>query len=191
MAKLDRLKRRKKNRQKKLRRAERGIERQTKLYNETKKKGHLKEANKWKRRKARHSKAITKLNKLIKKEKNRLERKRKNAWGGCQYIMEKYVLPVAKEWGIPVTSTKRWESFGNPSSDHFMLNRKAYATDFATTNNYNFGVAIGKALGVPYNGASSDYASFTTTIEGITIRVQIICGTHGTGPHTHVGLKRL
>ena len=138
----------------------------------------------------KHQKAINKLERLIEKEKARRPKSGTGAWGGSKSIIVNEVLPVAREWGIPVTSGKRWETFGNPSSDHFMLNRTAFAKDFATDSNYEFGVAIGKALGIGYTGSGSDYASFYIERAGKTFRVQIICGTHGTGPHTHVGIRR-
>lgn len=110
-------------------------------------------------------------------------------WGGCEDILRREVLPVAAKWGIAPTSGKRSETYGNPDSDHYTGNVWASARDFATANNYAFGEAIGDALGVPYNGYGSDYQSFYIRRAGRTFRVQIICQTHGTGPHTHVGLR--
>lgn len=170
---------------KKLARRKKSRDRQTRLWEETKEAGHGKAAK-------RHARAVRKLKRLIEKAKERLSRQTgRGPWAGTQSIIEREVIPVGNEWGIPVTSTKRSETYGNPSSDHWIGNRGAYAADFATDSNYEFGRAIGKALGVPYSGVGDDYREFFITRSGFQFRVQIICQTHGTGPHTHVGIRRV
>ena len=101
------------------------------------------------------------------------------------------MIPVGKRWGIPVTSRKRSQTYGNPDSDHYIGNELAYAVDFATDSNYAFGMAIGRALGVPYNGIESDYQNFYINRAGYQFRVQVICSTHGSGPHCHCGIRRV
>lgn len=172
---------------KKRRRRKKGRKRQLRLFRRTGKRGHKKLA-------AKHGRAMRKLTALIKKAVERLKRKPESgtgAWGGSKSIVVNEVMPVARAWGISPTSGKRRETFGNPGSDHFVLNLTAFAKDFATDSNYAFGIAIGKALGIAYRGAEDDYRNFYITRAGKTFRVQIICGTHGTGPHTHVGIRRV
>lgn len=110
-------------------------------------------------------------------------------WGGSDDILRNEVVPVGEKAAIPVTSGKRTETFGNPGSDHHVSQIWASARDFGTANNYAFGVKVGDALGVDYRGAADDYKAFYISRAGRTFRVQIICGTHGTGPHTHVGIE--
>lgn len=168
----------------KLRKRMAARDKQARLWKKTKKAGHGKAAK-------RHTRAIKKLKKLLKKAINARPKSGEGPWGGCQSIIEREVIPVGKKWGIPVTSRKRSQTYGNPSSDHYIGNELAYAVDFATDSNYAFGMAIGRALGVPYNGIESDYQSFYINRSGHQFRVQIICQTHGTGPHTHCGIRRV
>jgi len=157
-----------------------------------------KQARKWRRTdKAGHGKlavaagkAVKKLERLIRKVLRRKPASGTGSWGGAKSIIVNEVLPVGKKWGIPVTSKKRWETYGNPGSDHYRGNKDAFAADFATDSNYAFGAALGKALGVSYSGPADDYRSFYIERAGRNFRVQVISGTHGTGPHTHVGVKR-
>lgn len=163
--------------------------RQVSLFKRTKKKGHQKEAAKLLKKADKDRKAINKLDRLIEKEEKRRPESGTGAWSGSKSIVQNEVMPVARRWGIGTTSAKRWATFGNPGSDHWMGNRTSYAKDFATSSNYSFGVAIGDALGVPYNGSQDDYRAFYIIRAGKSFRVQIICGTHGTGPHTHIGIR--
>ena len=131
---------------------------------------------------ARAKKAIARLNKLIEAVQRIL------AWGGSKWIIAREVRPVVKKHGIRRTSGKRSETFGNPSSDHFIGNRLAYAEDYATDSNHALADEIGRNLGI---GNITDYAEYYIKRWGFTYRVQIIAGTHGTGPHLHVGVKRV
>lgn len=169
----------------KLARRKKSRDRQARLWRKTKKAGHGKAAK-------RHTKAIRKLRRLIERAKARIRKSSgRGPWAGTQSIVEQEIIPVGREWGIPVTSTKRSETYGNPSSDHWIGNRGAYAVDFATDSNFAFGRAIGEKLGIPYSGSADDYRDFFITRAGNRFRVQIICQTHGTGPHTHVGVRRI
>jgi hypothetical protein len=87
-----------------------------------------------------------------------------------------------------ITSRKRWETFGNPSSDHYMRNLFADAVDFATVENHGLKNEIARRLGGPHQ--VDDYENFFIHRKGKRFRVQIIAGTHGTGPHLHVGVSR-
>lgn len=109
------------------------------------------------------------------------------AWGGSQSVIEEIVFPVVPD-SIPLTSTKRTETYGNPTSDHHVSQTTAYAADFGTANNYGLADEIGKALGI---GPVDDYALYYRSFGGHTFRIQIIAGTHGTGPHLHVGVRRV
>lgn len=107
-------------------------------------------------------------------------------WGGAQSIFDNEVRPVLKRNGVPITSTKRQETYGNPDSDHHVSQRDAYAGDGATANNHALADRIGYALGI---GPVTDYTNYYIKRNGRTYRVQIIAGTHGTGPHIHIGIR--
>lgn len=110
------------------------------------------------------------------------------AWGGCRYIIDEIVIPELVEDHVAVTSRKRTETFGNPTSDHHVSQVLADAVDGAIANAHTLADEIGGELGV---GDVDDYVHEEFTIEGHRFRVQIIAGTHGTGPHIHVGLRYL
>lgn len=111
------------------------------------------------------------------------------AWGGCRGVTNEVIRFVAQDSpGIPVTSRKRVALFGNPGSDHHVSQLRADAVDFGTANNYGLGVRIAHHLGGSW---SRDYESFEIRYDGRRYRVQIIAGTHGTGPHLHVGVRRV
>lgn len=168
----------------KLARRKKARKRQAKLWRRTKKAGHGKSAK-------AHTRAIKKLKRLIRKAVNAKPKSGEGPWGGCKSIIDNEVIPVGRRWKIPVTSKKRSQTYGNPDSDHYIGNELAYAVDFATDSNYAFGMAIGRSLGIPYNGKQDDYKSFYINRAGHQYRVQVICSTHGTGPHTHLGLRRV
>jgi hypothetical protein len=109
-------------------------------------------------------------------------------WGGGKRIIQEEVWPIVRAAGIRPTSGKRRETYGNPSSDHYYKNVWAFAKDYATASNYALAQRIRKRLDL---GIHSDYAEFYISRYGHSYRVQIIAGTHGTGPHLHVGIKRV
>lgn len=106
-------------------------------------------------------------------------------WGGCRGVTNEVIAVVNGR--VPITSRKRWATFGNPGSDHHMSQRNADAVDFGTAENYDLAREIVSKLGGSWSG---DYDSFVITRKGKNFRVQIIAGTHGTGPHLHVGVRR-
>lgn len=113
-------------------------------------------------------------------------------WGGSRLIYRREVWPIIRDAGIATTSGKRRETFGNPGSDHYFLNLLAYAKDHATANNFALANKIKRRLlRDPDAPANVDYSSFYIRRYGHRYRVQIIAGTHGTGPHLHVGIRRV
>lgn len=106
------------------------------------------------------------------------------SWGGCRTVTNEVIRIVGGR--APVTSRKRWELYGNPDSDHYMGNKTADAVDFGISTAYSLGREIGQRLGGAW---SYDYQSFYVVRNGRRYRVQIIAGTHGTGPHLHVGVR--
>jgi hypothetical protein len=110
------------------------------------------------------------------------------SWGGSRDVADRFVLPVFEKHGIPVTSTKRTETYGNPTSDHHVSQLLAYAVDGGIAEAHGVADEIGEELGV---GTVTDYATENFTVDGVRFRVQIIAATHGTGPHLHVGIRRV
>jgi hypothetical protein len=113
-----------------------------------------------------------------------------NKYGGSRAVTNEIIRIVGGR--ASVTSRKRpaWHplSISNPSSDHSGLNRLADAVDFGTANNYSLAREIARRLGGWWSG---DYDAFVISRSGNKYRVQIIAGTHGTGPHLHVGVRRI
>jgi hypothetical protein len=139
---------------------------------------------------------IRSLNKKLRRRKKRQAAARKRLgngpWAGCESWFEAILNDVARKHGIPITSAKRWATYGNPGSDHYMGNTDAFAQDYATANNRAFAQALKDALR-PYGarGPVVDYGSFYIRApDGDRFRVQIIYSTHGTGPHTHCGIAQ-
>jgi len=190
MTKLLRLEKKLNRRQKAYARASYARKKYLASFNHTKDRKYQKAAARQGRIMIKEKRAVKKLNGLIAEERRKRPKSGTGSWGGSKSIIQNEVMPVAKYFGIDPTSGKRRETYGNPSSDHFILNTTAFAKDFATDSNYKFGIAIGKSLGINYRGKEDDYKNFYIKRAGKTFRVQIICGTHGTGPHTHVGIRR-
>lgn len=110
-------------------------------------------------------------------------------WGGAEDIIRNEVVPVARAAGVGSTSGKRTATYGNPGSDHHVSQTLASARDFGTANNYALRNRIMRRLGV--TSAIRDYGSYYIKRGGHTFRVQPIAGTHGTGPHLHIGIRRI
>lgn len=114
---------------------------------------------------------------------------------GATAIIKYEVIPILHAAGVPVTSRKRWETFGNPSSDHWKGNKDADAVDGGTfVENDELGSAIVTAL-KQRKSTMTAFAEFTIdrshTGSAETYRVQVITEEHGTGPHIHIGVKRV
>lgn len=143
----------------------------------------------------------SKIRKHAKAALRRLNKQRKKLvadrfkFKGATAIIKYEVIPILHAAGVPVTSRKRWATFGNPSSDHWLGNRDADAVDGGTvSNNDELGSAIVTALKQRKSEMSS-FAEFEITRSHTgsaeTYRVQVITEEHGTGPHIHIGVKRV
>lgn len=128
------------------------------------------------------------------KQRRRLRRDR---WkmDGATAIIKYEVIPVYAAAGVAVTSRKRWNPFGNRSSDHFLGNRDADAADGATHADNN---QLGSEVATALKGRRTrmrGFVEFTITRKHTgseeTYRIQIITEEHGTGPHIHTGCKRI
>lgn len=112
-------------------------------------------------------------------------------WGGSRAVTDEVIRIVGNR--APVTSRKRAAndplSIKNPSSDHSGQNTLADAVDFGIAEAHALKNEISRRLGGPRQLA--DYGKFVALRNGHSYRVQIIAGTHGTGPHLHVGVKRV
>ena len=115
-------------------------------------------------------------------------------YGGCRYIIENEVIPVAKKYGVPVTSRKRPAnhplSISNPGSDHNEANTYADAVDLGTYNGQALAHAIAKALGIS-GFSTGNYNHYFIQRRGHTFRVQILWAVSGHFDHVHVGIKRV
>jgi hypothetical protein len=171
----------------KLARRKQARDRQGRLWRRTRKAGHGKAAK-------RHSVAVRKLRRLIKKAKARLRRQSgRGPWGGSKSIVDLEVIPVATKYGAPVTSLKRSAThpltIANPSSDHSALAKEAYAADFGTIDGAPIGHAVAAALGIRGWQAGS-YAGHYIERAGKIFRVQILWAVPGHYDHLHVGVRR-
>jgi hypothetical protein len=108
------------------------------------------------------------------------------AWGGSRGVTNEVIGIVNGR--AATTSRKRVATFGNPGSDHHVSQRSADAVDFAIAEAHWLKNEISRRLGGP--STLADYGSFYIRRKGKRFRVQIIAGTHGTGPHLHVGVRR-
>lgn len=160
---------------------------QYRLWEKTKKRGHLRAFR-------RHEKATKKLNRLIAREKARLAEKLRRAWGGSKEIVVKEARPVAERYGAPKTSSKRGAThpltIANPGSDHSVLARTSYAEDYGTYNGAPLANQIASALGI-FGYSTGNYNSYYIVRHGIRYRVQILWAVAGHFDHVHVGIRRL
>lgn len=148
-----------------------------------------------------HRKAVLKLVGLTKAKKAELRRWVKEhripeasgegPWGGSESVEREIEAVVEKKRGECSGSEKRAAtdplSVGNPSSDHNAANTTSYAIDFYLVADYETAYAIAAHFDAEWAG---DYDSFYVERGGRTFRVQLIAGTHGTGPHLHTGTRR-
>ena len=110
-------------------------------------------------------------------------------WGGSRFYTNLAIEAVRRD--IPVTSRKRFVSFGNRGSDHFYLNVRADAVDRGVANSRANAVRIARACAHPNPEAVTDFGTWTTTRNGRRFQHQAIWSTHGTGPHLHYGVHRV
>lgn len=110
-------------------------------------------------------------------------------WGGSRFYTNRAIEAVPKY--IPITSRKRFVSFGNRRSDHFYLNVRADAVDRGVADARWAAVLIAQACGHPTPVGVKDYGTWQTTRDGKRFQHQLIWSTHGTGPHLHYGCHRV
>lgn len=110
-------------------------------------------------------------------------------WAGCRRVIDKEVLPIAKRYGVPITSRKRTTALnGNNASDHNVWNKTADAVDLGTFSGASLARAIAKKLDNS-NWSPGSYAMWNIKRGGATFRVQILWAVQGHFDHVHVGLK--
>lgn len=109
-------------------------------------------------------------------------------WGGSDDILELEVEPIARLKGFEPNSAKRSACYGNCGSDHHTSQTYASARDFPTVNNHALAQEIRTRLA---GGLHRDYEHFYFTRNNRRYRGQIIAQTHGTGPHLHVGIRKV
>lgn len=110
------------------------------------------------------------------------------AWGGSRGVTNEVIDIVDSRASI--TSRKRTLTFGNPGSDHHTSQVFADAVDFGIANAHWLKNELARKLTDGQRTAVNDYENFFIIRKGRRYRVQIIAGTHGTGPHLHVGVRR-
>lgn len=111
------------------------------------------------------------------------------SWGGSDQLLERTAEPVVRKLrGVESNSAKRSETYGNPSSDHHTSQTLASARDWPLVNDYATRNAVMRAFGV--EAVIHDYGSYYVYVDGARFRLQPIAGTHGTGPHLHLGCRR-
>jgi hypothetical protein len=117
-------------------------------------------------------------------------RYRRLAWGRSRGVTNR-IIDIVRELhpNVKVTSRKRVELFGNPGSDHHVSQLRADAVDFDLVEAHVTADKISQRLGGPWNVV--DYQRFNIRHNGRTFRIQLIAGVHGTGPHLHVGVRRV
>lgn len=111
------------------------------------------------------------------------------SWGGSDQVLERVAVPKVRELrGVDPNSAKRSESYGNPGSDHHTSQTNASARDWPIANDYSTRNAVMRAYGV--EAVIHDYGNYYIYVDGTRFRLQPIAGTHGTGPHFHLGARR-
>lgn len=116
------------------------------------------------------------------------------SYSGSASFIDIIIMPIYSRYGIPPTSRKRWETFGNPSSDHYAGNYSADALDGGIANAQWLHAKIRdefRRKGVPLSPDPADYRMCYCTANGARFRFQGIAATHGTGPHYHAGVRRV
>lgn len=115
--------------------------------------------------------------------------------GGTAKGIGSAIEAIAREAGWPIGSGQRSASEnaavgGASDSDHLVAAGR-YARDFPIAGQENIeaaGKQVARQLGIKYQGGDT---VATIKVGDKRFRVQIITRPHGTGPHLHVGLRRL
>jgi hypothetical protein len=90
-----------------------------------------------------------------------------------------------------VTSRKRVATFGNPGSDHHVSQLTADAVDFGIAEAHTLADELAAHLGGPSDIVDDQRFNVRNPQNGGLYRLQLIAGTHGTGPHLHLGARRV
>jgi hypothetical protein len=127
--------------------------------------------------------------------KQKLARRKADAasWGGSRAVTDEIIDIVAGR--APVSSRKRAASDplskANPGSDHNEANVLADAVDFRIADAHGLKNEIASKLTGGRIKMIADFVNFEIVRNGARYRVQLIAGTHGTGPHLHAGVRRV
>lgn len=145
-------------------------------------------------------KAVVKLTRLTRAQKKAIKEYRASRpkrasghgdWGGSESVAREIEAFVEARRGNVSGSEKRTETYGNPGSDHHVSQTDAYAIDFLLVNDYAMAQELYAYLtGDDAGGWGGDYSNFYIVRGGRRFRIQLIAGTHGTGPHLHAGIRR-
>ena len=114
------------------------------------------------------------------------------SWAGTKSIATNEVVPVARKYGVPVTSRKRAANHPltvmNPSSDHSATNTTAYAIDFGTYSGADLAGSIAEALGIS-GYSTGNFDSYYIERAWRSFRVQILWAVEAHYDHVHVGIR--
>ena len=154
----------------------------------------VQDARYWRRRIKAHKKAIRKLTGLLEKARKRAANRKASGRGpyaGTQSVAMEIARIVEKHRGPgKVGSQKRWETYGNPGSDHYAGTTNAYAIDFLLGTDYEMArIIYAELTGNSPSSWPGDYQHFYIVRGGKSFRIQLIAANHGTGPHLHAGCR--
>jgi lysozyme len=110
-------------------------------------------------------------------------------WGGSRYFTNRAIEFVGAR--ADVTSRKRVATFGNPGSDHHVSQLTADAVDFGIAEAHTLADELAAHLGGPSDIVDYQRFNVRNPQNGGLYRLQLIAGTHGTGPHLHLGARRV
>lgn len=116
-------------------------------------------------------------------------------WGGSEGVANA-ARSIARDMGIPVTSTKRnladTQRVGSTTgSDHYTGNTNAYAVDFGVTGAR--GTELARSIADRYGIPRSSIGTFNrhnVTINGQRYSVQLLWQVSGHYDHVHLGIRR-
>lgn len=115
-------------------------------------------------------------------------------WGGSEGVADA-AKAIARDFGVPVTSTKRdaaatrrvGSSFG---SDHYTGNTNAYAVDLGVSGKRgdDLARAIAKKYGIPESNIGT-YNRHIINVDGKKYSVQLLWKVAGHYDHVHLGIR--
>ncbi len=117
-------------------------------------------------------------------------------WGGSEGVADA-AKAIARDLGVPVTSTKRdaaatrrvGSSFG---SDHYTGNTNAYAVDLGVSGARGDQLAreIAKKYGIPESNIGT-YNRHIINVDGKRYSLQLLWKVQGHYDHVHLGIRRV